>query len=67
MPRTNLTIGGWRKSTYSQPDGHCVEIGFAPGVTGVRDTKDRGGGTLNVPNSTWSAFLSTIKAGSLDL
>ncbi|WP_258347916.1 DUF397 domain-containing protein [Saccharopolyspora gregorii] len=37
-------------------------MALAPGNTGVRDTKDRDGGTLIFPSTTWSAFLSTLKA-----
>ncbi|HJP75920.1 MAG TPA: DUF397 domain-containing protein [Pseudonocardiaceae bacterium] len=29
--------------------------------TGVRDTKNRDGGTLTFSSVTWSAFLSAIK------
>ncbi|MEV4057948.1 DUF397 domain-containing protein [Amycolatopsis sp. NPDC049688] len=34
------TLTGWRKSSHSHfEENACVEIGTAPGVVGVRDTK----------------------------
>ncbi|QIZ35000.1 DUF397 domain-containing protein [Saccharopolyspora sp. ASAGF58] len=41
-------FASWRKSTYSGHNTGCVEVGSAPGLVGVRDTKDRDGGTLAV-------------------
>lgn len=58
----------WRKSSRSSGGGgNCVEVGRAPGLVGVRDTKNRDGGTLAVPATQWSAFLAGIKAGEFDL
>ncbi|GAB3475587.1 DUF397 domain-containing protein [Amycolatopsis cihanbeyliensis] len=55
---------GWRTSSYSSNGSACVEIGWQePGVL-VRDTKDRGGGTLAVPRSAWWAFLAAQRANS---
>jgi hypothetical protein len=39
---------------------NCVEVANAEGVA-VRDTKDRGGVTLTVPASAWTAFLGTLR------
>lgn len=66
MPHTNRTYTAWRKSTRSSPNGQCVEVGFAPGMTGIRDTKDRGYGTLSVSADAWTAFLTNVKADKLD-
>ncbi|MGW5366103.1 DUF397 domain-containing protein [Actinopolymorpha pittospori] len=64
----NHNFTGWRKASYSSGAGsNCVEVGVAPGVVGVRDTKDRDGGTLAVPAPQWSAFLDGVKAGEFDL
>ncbi|MFD9740778.1 DUF397 domain-containing protein [Umezawaea sp. NPDC059074] len=49
----------WRKSTYSAPNGDCVEIGHR---VGIRDSKSTG--HLPVKAPAWSAFLSAIKSDS---
>ncbi|MFI2611276.1 DUF397 domain-containing protein, partial [Kitasatospora sp. NPDC018623] len=37
----------WRKSTYSNGDGDCIEIADgAPGIVPVRDSKDPHGPSL---------------------
>ncbi|MGC0316244.1 DUF397 domain-containing protein [Kitasatospora acidiphila] len=55
----------WRKSTYSQTGGQCIEVadGF-PGVMPVRDSKDPEGGALVVPAAAWRAFVGAVKAGA---
>jgi hypothetical protein len=51
------------------PDGRVVgpdvEIGVAPGVVGVRDTKDRSRGTLVVTPQRFADLITAIK-GELD-
>ncbi|AOS61550.1 DUF397 domain-containing protein [Actinoalloteichus hymeniacidonis] len=59
----NLPI--WRKSSRSENGGNCVEIGHAPGLVGIRDTKNRAGGTLHVDPATFGAFVLSIKANRL--
>lgn len=57
----------WRKSSRSGGNGgNCVEVGFAPAVIGVRDTKDRDGGMLAVTFDRWRDFLDAVKNGRLD-
>jgi hypothetical protein len=51
----------WRKASYSNGSGNCVEIGNASPVVMVRDTTDRDGVTLSVPTDAWSTFLAGIK------
>ena len=52
----------WRKSSYSDNGGNCVEAGTAEtGRVLVRDTTDRDGGTLTFADSAWRAFTSGIK------
>ncbi|MFL1381502.1 DUF397 domain-containing protein [Nocardiopsis protaetiae] len=51
----------FRKSSYSQSEAACVEVaGLDPGVA-VRDTQNRGLGTLSFNAAEWQAFLDTAK------
>ncbi|OZM75026.1 DUF397 domain-containing protein [Amycolatopsis antarctica] len=54
-----VAFADWHKSTRSSHESNCVEVGHAPGLVGVRDTKDRDGGTLAFPAPAWHAFLRT--------
>jgi hypothetical protein len=51
----------WRKSSWSNGGGECVEVGLAPEVVGVRDTKDRQGGMLAMTREAWSRFIGAVK------
>ncbi|MFR9730806.1 DUF397 domain-containing protein [Saccharopolyspora sp. MS10] len=63
MTDRDLTGATWFKSSYSNSQNECVEVALVPGGAGVRDTKDRDGGTLTFTGTTWSAFLTTLKRG----
>ncbi|WP_411120793.1 DUF397 domain-containing protein [Streptomyces sp. x-19] len=57
-------IGVFRKSSYSNQDGACVEI--APTSTGgraIRDSKNPAGPHLAFPADAWSAFAQVLKGG----
>ncbi|AOS64638.1 DUF397 domain-containing protein [Actinoalloteichus hymeniacidonis] len=60
-----LHLKGWRKSTYSGAQGGCVEVGHCADIVGIRDTKNRDGGTLIVDRAVFGALLSLVKADSL--
>ncbi|MEV6973591.1 DUF397 domain-containing protein [Kitasatospora sp. NPDC093806] len=56
----------WRKSTYSNGQGDCIEIadGLAD-IVPVRDSKDPNGPTLTFTSIAWSAFITAIHTGEL--
>lgn len=54
----------WRKASYSNGQGSCVEVGNDRGHVLVRDTKQAGRRdrtTLAVSVGAWRAFLGKIK------
>ncbi|GAA2758530.1 DUF397 domain-containing protein [Actinopolymorpha rutila] len=60
-------FSGWKKASYSNNGGNCVEVGTSAARVGVRDTKDRNRGVLAVSPAAWVAFVGDVKAGKYDL
>ncbi|MFJ3439167.1 DUF397 domain-containing protein [Streptomyces cyaneofuscatus] len=49
----------WHKSSYSNDTGgSCVEIAPLNDQVGIRDSKDKQGPALVVPQAAWTAFLT---------
>ncbi|GAA4203648.1 DUF397 domain-containing protein [Actinocatenispora rupis] len=62
----DLTSVEWRKSIRSNgTGGNCVEVATGTRVVGVRDSKDRDGGTLVVGPAAFAAFTDAVKYGRL--
>ncbi|MFF2748582.1 DUF397 domain-containing protein, partial [Kitasatospora sp. NPDC058048] len=58
----DLADARWRKSTYSQQGGNCVEVDDAhPGR--VRDSKDPQGPALVFPAEAWVSFVAAVRSG----
>jgi hypothetical protein len=55
----------WRKSTYTQGNGACVQVALTPSAAGIRDSKQPDGGVLLASFSAWDAFRRAAK--ELDL
>jgi hypothetical protein len=58
----------WHKSSLSNLNGSCVEVGrLGPDRIGIRDTKDNGAGPILIfTGPEWSAFISGAKEGQFD-
>jgi Domain of unknown function (DUF397) len=63
---------GWRKSSYSMSNGHCIEIACL-GISGVedarrvavRDSEAGGAGpVLRFESRAWAAFVAGLQARS---
>lgn len=60
-----MIFTNWRTSTYSQStSGECVEVGVAPGRVGVRDSKSRERGNLDVSRAAFRGLVTLAKAHS---
>jgi hypothetical protein len=58
------TLPRWRKSGYSGPNDHCVEVSRT--LDQVRDSKNPTGPTLRFNAATFAAFVHAVKAGRFD-
>jgi hypothetical protein len=58
----NLSRAAWRKSTYSNNGGSCVEVAAGtPGMVAVRDSTDPDGSKLAFTSEQWTTFTSIVK------
>jgi hypothetical protein len=52
--------GAWRKSSYSNPSGNCVEAAELGGGVALRDSRFPNGPALVFTGATWDAFLRRV-------
>ncbi|PZG16539.1 DUF397 domain-containing protein [Micromonospora craterilacus] len=62
---TEQIFTNWRKSTRSSGGGNCVEVADSGALVGIRDTKDRAGGTLVISSDAWGGFIDAVRCGEL--
>lgn len=51
----------WRTASYSGQGQDCVEVALDPVKVRVRDTKNRGGGQLDVAPAAWQAAIEQLR------
>lgn len=56
----DLEQARWFTSSYTSNAAACVEVALTPAAVGIRDTKDRDGGTLIVDRNRWKSFLRAV-------
>jgi hypothetical protein len=62
-----LSEGSWRKSTYSNPSGNCVEVALVEGAgVAVRNSREPHGPVLTYTTAEITAFVLGVKAGEFD-
>lgn len=67
-PTARTFAADWKKSSWSQGENACVEVASGSGITGVRDSKQRGSGPiLTFEPELWGTFVDKLKSGQFDL
>ncbi len=51
----------WRKASYSNGTGSCVETASGGGTVAVRDTTNRDGGVLVFSTGAWTSFTASLR------
>ena len=53
--------GAWRKSSYSNPSGNCVEAAELGGGVALRDSRFPDGPALVFTGAAWDGFLRRVR------
>lgn len=61
-----MTEPKWRKATFSDANGACVEFALVDDGVAVRDSKDPDGPVLRFTKAELAAFLQGAKSGEFD-
>lgn len=57
----------WRKSSFSESLGACVEIAPVGGGYAVRDSKNPAGPVMRPVVAGWAEFIGRVSSGELSL
>lgn len=61
----DLSRAEWRKSTYSNNGGACIEVaGGMPDSVAVRDSKEPDGPKLAFTLDAWKRFAGRVRSGA---
>lgn len=64
MQASLLPSASWRKSSYSNPSGNCVEAAeLSADAVAVRNSRFPDGPALIFTGAEWDAFLRGVKDG----
>lgn len=67
MPASNLPGATWRKSTFSNSQGNCVELACLPeGMIAVRNSRHPAGPALICTQAEIAAFIQSAREGDFD-
>ena len=67
MPVAALRRVAWRKSSYSNPDGDCVELAeLVGGKIAVRNSRNPAGSVLIFTQAEIAAFIQGVEQGEFD-
>ncbi|MFE3451408.1 DUF397 domain-containing protein [Nonomuraea sp. NPDC059194] len=56
----------WRKSSFSNVTGECIEVARTDRAVLVRDSKRPDGAVLSFSHKAWDAFKVGVKDGQFD-